>query len=199
MHSPPDEIESWALKNVNGGYVVEERWTAHDNNDAPPHEFNLFTIWGRLWVGQWNFVKGKNRWNEGFIHRNGTYTPGSPMYGSELPDWLDWDALVKLAEELGAHKDMFRLDVFLGVPASVKSLRDGATVKERHEQLEMAISESEIFPTTIFVDGNLPEEATRLWIAGYKIGNYRVVPNTEVPEEFTLTGKLSNNIESWNG
>jgi hypothetical protein len=63
----------------------------------------------------------------------------------------------------------------------------------------MAISESEIFPTTIFVDGNLPEEATRLWIAGYKIGNYRVVPNTEVPEEFMLTGKLSNNIESWNG
>jgi hypothetical protein len=97
-----------------------------------------------------------------------------------------------MAEELGAHKDMFRLDVFVGVPTSVKSLlHNGATEEERLEHLEIAISESEIFPTTPFNDFDLTEEAARLWIAGYKIGNYRVVPNTEVPDEFKQTGKLS--------
>jgi len=61
----------------------------------------------------------------------------------------------------------------------------------------MAISENEIFPPTLFVDKELPEEAARLWIAGYKMGNYKVVPNTEVPEEYLRTGKLSADSRKW--
>lgn len=68
LHYGPHEIESWALKNVQPGYVVEESWTAHNNDDAPLHEFNIFTIWGRVWVGQWNAVYGQNRYNDGFIN-----------------------------------------------------------------------------------------------------------------------------------
>jgi hypothetical protein len=85
------------------------------------------------------------------------------------------------------------VDIFVGVPASVnKALGDGATQGERLKHLEIAISESAYLPATPFFDKvGLPEEAARLWIAGYKIGNYRVVPNTEVPEEFKRTGRLS--------
>ena len=35
------------------------------------------------------------------------------------------------------------------------------------------------------------EEAARLWITGYKLGNYRIVPNTEVPVEFQETSRTS--------
>jgi hypothetical protein len=192
----PRENASWTVKNVQGGYVVEELWTAHDNDDLPPNEFCLFTIWGRLWVGVWWHLKGHYRYINGYIHRDGTF---ALQFGDdeeeELPDWLDWSGLVKLAEELGAHKDMFRLDVFVGVPSSAKSLMlDGSTMEERLEHVEMAISESEIYPSTPFPD-ELSEEAARLFIAGYKIGNFHVVPNTEVPDEFKRTGKLSNDFE----
>jgi hypothetical protein len=69
LHDEADDIESWALKNVFPGLVVEERWSSHDEPNSPPHEFNMFTIWGRVWVGQWNTVEKSNRWNNGFIVR----------------------------------------------------------------------------------------------------------------------------------
>jgi hypothetical protein len=43
---------------------------------------------------------------------------------------------------------------------------------------EISSTSSEPLPDDVL------EGATRLWIAGYKLGNYRTVPNTEVPEEF---------------
>ena len=57
--------------------------------------------------------------------------------------------------------------------------------------MRIVASEQEIYPTTIFGDDELTEEAARLWIAGYEMGNYQTVPNDEVPEEFLSTGMLS--------
>ena len=39
-----------------------------------------------------------------------------------------------------------------------------------------------------FPDENICEEGARLWIAGYKMGNHRIIPNTEVPAAFLETG-----------
>jgi hypothetical protein len=177
----PADFESWILKNVNPGAIVEERYTDLGNEDAPPTEFNMFTIWGKVWTGQYNFVTD-TRWCGGFFYRNGTASVGS---GRMLPTWIDWPRLVEIAEELGANKDMFRSDIFVGVPAGVKS---GKTPGERGKAVKYVVSESELYPTTIFHDANLAEEAARLWIAGYKAGIYRTIPNTEVPQEFIDTG-----------
>jgi hypothetical protein len=179
----PHDFESWLLKNVNPGAIVEERYTDLTNEDAPPAEFNVFTIWGRVWTGQYNFVKNQGRWSGGFIYRNGTMAAGS---SSRMPTWIDWPYVVEIAEKLGANKDMFRVDIFAGVPAST-----GKTPEERRKAIKYVVSESELYPTTIFLDDSIAEEAARLWIAGYKMGIYRTVPNTEVPQEFIDRGFLS--------
>jgi hypothetical protein len=190
LETPPNPIESWALKNVNPGFVVEERWTAHEDHLAPPHEFNIFTVWGRVWVAQWNSVEDQNRWCLGFVRRDGGLTPDSYYYREGLPDWVDWPLLVHMAERAGANKDMFRIDVFVGLPWHQAPAAD-TTQAERERLVSIAVSEHEIFPTTNFEDDVLPEQGARLWTAGYNAGNYLVVPNTEVPDEFVRTGKLS--------
>jgi hypothetical protein len=159
---------------------VEERYADFENEYAPPGEFNIFTIWGKVWVGQYNYVTDNNRWCAGFVYRNGTMTAGS---SSEYPPWVDWPHLVEIAERLGANKDMFRTDIFVGVPAGAAE-----SGEERRKAIKYAVSESEIYPTTIFTDDILAEEAARLWIAGYKMGIYRTIPNTEVPQEFIDNG-----------
>jgi hypothetical protein len=182
LHEKCDEIESWALKNVQPGLVVEERWSSHEAAASPPHEFNMFTIWGRVWVGQWNAVYDQNRYCDGFIYRNGTVAARGHRAGQDLPDWIPWERLVQIAEELGANKDMFRTDIFVGRPSDCKDLS---------APLEIAVSESEIFPTTEFTNDELSGEAARLWIAGYVLGIYELVDNTEVPVEFLERGRLS--------
>jgi hypothetical protein len=178
----PHDFESWLLKNVKPGAIVEERYTDLTNEDAPPAEFNVFTIWGKVWVGQYNFVENQSRWAGGFFYRNGTASVGSAR---TLPTWIDWPRVMEIAEELGANKDMFRTDIFVGVPAGLKS---GKTQGERRKAVKYAVSECELYPTTIFHDDGLGQEAARLWIAGYKTGIYRTIPNTEVPQEFIDTG-----------
>ena len=189
LGQPPHEIESWALKNVKPGIVVEERWGAHDDMRDPPHEFSLYTIWGQVWVAQWNFVSVTGPGDTGrgcnaFLYRNGTAVPGHDYtnVGTTLPDWLPWSQLVEIAEALGAHKDMFRTDIFVGAP--VAHSNNGV-------KLQVAVSECEIFPTSFFPYPELSNEGARLWIAGYEQGNYRLVPNTEVPAEFLATSELS--------
>jgi hypothetical protein len=178
-----DDPESWALRNVNPGIVIEELFTHVTNENVPPMEFNIFTIWGKVWIAQMNVVVEEGRFNDGFAFRNGTMLPG--QHGT-IPKWLDFAELVRIAERLGANKDMFRTDIFVGVPAGV--LRAGATRKERMASVQFAVSESEIYPTTVFWDKTICEEGARLWIAGYKMGNHRIVPNTEVPTAFLETG-----------
>ena len=182
LHEKADDIESWALKNVQPGLVVEERWVDHNVRESPPHEFNMFVIWGKLWVGQWNTVDKHNRYCDGFIYRNGTLAKGGfypPDY--VLPEWVPWDELVEIAEKLGRNKDMFRVDIFVGRPASA----------DASAPLQIGISESEIFPTTVFTSDELSREGARLWLAGYALGIYEIVENTEVPREFRYRGRLS--------
>lgn len=182
LHDGPDEEESWALKNVKPGLVVEERWEAHNAPNSPPHEFNIFTIWGRVWIGQWNTVDKRNRWTDGFFYRNGSLAEETPTFKEDrIPDWVPWGEIVDIAERLGAHKDMFRTDIFLGRPAGSDS----------DAPLKLAVSESEIFPTTIFSNEELSGEGARLWIAGYAMSIYKTVENVEVPPEYIHRGKLS--------
>jgi hypothetical protein len=181
-------FESWALFNVQPGTVVEERFSDVDCEDCPPDEFNLFTIWGRVWLANYVFV-GEDKMFGGFIHRNGTIAHDSPM--DKYPAYVDFPRMVKMAEELGANKDMFRTDIFVGVPSG--AVRKGATKEERLAAVKHAVSECEIYPTTpfdYFYENTtlMQDEGARLWIAGYKMGNYRTVPNTEVPNEFINKG-----------
>lgn len=97
------------------------------------------------------------------------------------------DELVNIAEKLAKNKDMFRVDIFVGLSSHSPSLQQG----DRRAAVKHVVSESEIYPTTVFHSEKMTQEAARLWIAGYKIGNYKVVNNTEVPKEFLETGSLS--------
>jgi hypothetical protein len=110
------------------------------------------------------------------------------------------DELIRQAEIMGKNKDMFRYDAFVGLPwTAAPPLEEGKCThsnnnddcQERSDMVRIAASEQEIYPTTIFGDDELTEEAARLWIAGYEMGNYQTVPDDEVPEEFLSTGMLS--------
>jgi hypothetical protein len=174
---------SWLLANVKPGIVIEELFTDVTHEDLPPLEFCIFIIWGKAWIAQ---IMQQGRVDMGFVHPDGTNVfatqPGS------FPDWLDYSELVKIAEDLGANKDLIRVDIFVGVPAG--KLRAGASTEERMAAVQIAVSECALGPTT-FLEHELGEEGARLWIAGYKIGNYRVVPNTEVPPSFLETGSFA--------
>ena len=60
-----------------------------------------------------------------------------------------------------------------------------------NDPLQIGVSESEIFPTTVFTSPELSREGARLWIAGYQLSIHELIENDEVPEEFIDTGKLS--------
>jgi hypothetical protein len=187
LHRDPDDDESipdqWTMRNVNPGMVIEELFTDVTNEYAPPLEFCIFTIWGKVWVAQMHDI-ATDRWS--FVDPNGIMLAN--QVGS-IPDWLDFSELVKIAEKLGANKDMFRTDIFVGVPAG--AVRVGASREERIAAVQIAVNECAMYPTTSFVDDAICEEGARLWIAGYKMGNYRVVPNTEVPPSFLETGSFA--------
>lgn len=188
LHMKPDEMyESWALRNVKPGIVMEELYTDVYNENAPPLEFNIFTIWGRVWISQVNYIEEQGRYILAFTYRNGTMVSDASNM-KKMPHWVDWPKLVDIAERLGAHKDMFRTDIFVGVSSSLES---GATVEEREAAAQYAVSESEIYPTSIFVDQEICDEGARLWVAGYKMLNYYPVPNTEVPPAFLETGQCA--------
>jgi hypothetical protein len=196
LHEKPndesdDHPESWALRNVNTGIVVEERFTAVQNENIPPLEFNIFTIWGKVWAAQMNVVDKDDRFENGFFLRNGTMLFDRRYTRThKIPDWLDFSELVRIAEQLGANKDMFRTDIFVGVPSGTPALREGATSEEIRASVTIAVSESEIYPTTAFWNKDISEEGARLWVAGYKIGNYGIVPNMEVPPEYLETASF---------
>lgn len=183
--------ESLALQNVRPGIVVEERFTSWDGeDDRGGMEFKVFTIWGKMWLAiQRPGMDGA----VAILHRNGTNLQWEGK-NDPLPDWIDWPKIVEIAEKSGANKDMFRTDIFVGVPSSGESPSSRSLSREqRLKAVRYVVSESEIHPTEYFhVRGTkeILDEGGRLWLAGYARGNYRVVPNTEVPFAFVQNGML---------
>jgi hypothetical protein len=92
--------------------------------------------------------------------------------------------MVAIAESLGAKKDMIRIDMFTGVPRY--SAENAIT--------QIAVSECEIYTTTMFCNKFMADELARLWLAGYKVGNFERVPNTEVPKEYLQKYGANSNI-----
>jgi hypothetical protein len=169
----PARLESWALKMVRPGLVVEELYSNHRDRSLPPDEFCVFVIWGKVYAGVWNTVQD-DRFLLGTFYRNGQAAPGCSSQGGKLPDWVPWQRLVAIAESLGSNKDMIRIDMFVGVPRY--SPPDTPPM--------VVVSESELHPTTIFCNPYIADEMARLWVAGYKVGNYKTIPNREVPKDF---------------
>lgn len=196
--------ESLALQNVRPGVVVEERFTAWGNeqenkensrakDDRGGMEFKVFTIWGRMWLAvQRPGMDGA----VAILHRNGTNLNWEGK-NDPLPDWIDWPRIVDIAERSGANKDMFRTDIFVGLPSSREEPKKGGEAESSLGAVRYVISESEIHPTEYFhVRGtqSIFDEGGRLWLSGYAIGNYQVVPNTEVPPAFVKHGMLPENF-----
>ena len=96
-----------------------------------------------------------------------------------LPDWVDWDRIIAIAERLGRHKDMFRTDIFVGVSS------------DRAATPLYVVSETEIHPTPIRGTERVFDEGGRLWLAGYQKGNYKVIPDNEIPAEFLQSGMVT--------
>lgn len=178
LYEKADEWEAWALLNVKPGVVVEERFTNWEDN-GPAHEFKVITIWGRAWVVQW--LKGTEYGHFNWVYRDGTMVENSSK--ESLAEWVDWPHIVEIAERLGANKDLFRVDIFAGVPAGSPALRPGASAEERQAAVEYVVSELEFEPETPLWP-ELQEDGVRLWMAGYNMLNYTVVPNKEVPRSF---------------
>ena len=183
--------DSWAVKEkVRSGVVVEDRYSAFDTDLEPAMEFKCFMVWGKLFFINWR--RGHHR--PGLLDSNGEVMELNGKISNRLPDWVDWKKVASLAERFGAHKDMVRVDIIIGVPAGSPSLRDGATHEERVEAARYMLNEIEFKPGTTIKEDPGPElfeEMARIWIAGYKIGNYRVVPNDETPLAFKEKGILT--------
>ena len=183
--------ESIALQRVKPGIVVEERFTSweEDAENRGGTEFKVFTIWGRMWLAIWRpGMDGATA----IIHRNGTNLEWAGK-SEPLSDWIDWQQIVDIAERSGVNKDMFRTDIFVGVPSGSPVLRNGTSKEERLKAVRYVISENEIHPTEYFhykKMKNIFDEGSRLWLAGYTNGNYRVVHNSEVPTAFVKNGFL---------
>jgi hypothetical protein len=183
--------ESIALQRVKPGIVVEERFTSweEDAENCGGTELKVFTIWGRMWLAIWRpGMDGATA----IIHRNGTNLEWAGE-SEPLPDWIDWQQIVDIAERSGVNKDMYRTDIFVGVPSGSPVLRNGTSKEERLKAVRYVISENEIHPTEYFHYKNMKkifDEGSRLWLAGYTNGNYRVVHNSEVPTAFVKNGFL---------
>jgi len=182
--------ESWSLWNVKPGLVMEELFGDVEDENLPPMEYSFFVLWGRVWVVQLNIVEGINRWILGFVHRNGTTVKANSVM-DHVPEWVDWTHMIDVVERLGAHKDLLRVDMFIGLPSGHPMARNGSTLEERRAAAHYVVSECACHPTTPFDDKEVSDEGARLWMAGYKVGNYRVVPNTEVPQAFLETGSCA--------
>ena len=144
-----------------------------------------------------NWRRGNIRY--GLLNRDGAVIDwvGKKKKHKKLPDWVDWNRVIEMAEKMAKHKDAFRVDIFVGLPASSPVLnKEGASEEEKKAAVEIVISEFETHPTTRFADPRLFDEAARLWIAGYKRLNYKVIPNDEIPASFLEQSRFSAPAES---
>lgn len=188
LHHPPGTYGSWIYDNIKPGIVVEERFASIDDDNKPAMEFKVFTIWGRCYIAQW-----RRGTYSGIVYPDGSVVEWGKMKKSstKLPDWVDWKKVKALAEKMGQNMDMFRTDIFVGVPSSSPALKEHATDEEKWTAVQVVVSEFEMQPGTLQMDPGIFDDAARLWISGYKIGNYKVVSNNQVPAQYVEKGYLS--------
>ena len=145
---------------VKPGVVVEECFTAYDKDVEPALEFKFLFILGCVYVANRQHGGWHGEWWPGVVNQNGTMVKGSGI--KTIPEWVNWPHLVvDVAECLGAHKDMFHVDLFVGVPAGSPALWKKASQSERkavvqHMVSEVSLASSEPLPAEIL------EEATCL-------------------------------------
>jgi len=188
LHLKPGTYGSWVYDNIKPGVVVEERFASLDDDNKPAVEFKVFTIWGKCYIAQW-----RRGVYSGIVYPDGSVVEWGKMKKSntKLPDWVDWPKIKELAEKLGQNKDMIRTDIFVGVPSGSPALKDGASEEEKRLAVQVVVSEFEMQPGTLQMDPGIFDDAARLWLAGYKMGNYKVVPNTQVPAKYVEKGYFS--------
>jgi hypothetical protein len=190
LHERAHNRDSYAARKVSSpGIVIEERFAAFDDDEVPAMEFKVFCIWGQpFWV---NWRRGV--WRPGILFANGTALEHHGTVGKyKVPDWVDWESVMNMARKFSIGKDLARVDIIVGVPAGSPSLEEGATKEEQVAAVQTVLSEVEFKPGThLTEDHGLFDEMARLWMAGYEIGNYRVVPNTEIPASFQKDYTLS--------
>jgi hypothetical protein len=186
LHVKAGNFESWALLNAHPGVLVEERFSSFDSNTKASYEFKTFTIWGRVYLA---YLKRGSGRRVGLVKRDGTMLECKQKHvdWERVPDWLQWDKVVALAEQLGRNKDLFRVDIFVGIPSGSAELGTGEA-----SAMKVVVSETEFHPTTSFPkEGEILEEGARLWMAGYRMGIYKLILNSEVPKAFLEKGYLS--------
>ena len=188
LHLEPGTYGSWVYDNIKPGIVVEERFASLDDDNKPAVEFKVFTIWGKCYIAQW-----RRGVYSGIVYPDGSVVTWGKKKKSntELPEWVDWSKIKDLAEKMGQNKDMFRTDIFAGVPSDSPALKEGALEEEKRSAVQVVVSEFEMQPGTLQMDPGIFDDAARLWLGGYKMGNYKVVPNTQVPAAYVEKGFLS--------
>ena len=189
------------MSQIKPGFVIEERFTQPGADDnVPAYEFNVFTVWGKvLFV----FLKTGNKISYGYLDHNGKQIiDKDERKPYKLPDWVDWSKVVELAEQMAAHKDFLRVDIFVGIPADhpVMRLKHPNRPQARAKQkaaVQYVLNEVE-FLSTCVPPPFARKEAARLWVAGYKMGIHRHIPNSDVPPAFLEKGHLSEeDLEAW--
>ena len=189
LQAKPHERESYAIRQVQPGLVIEDRFTSLGGgmDTVPAAEFNVFTVWGKVLLAHY---KTGDDLRLGLFDRQGQVIDWKEEKKTELPDWVDWSKVVALAETMGAHKDLLRVDIFVGVPADAPILHNDAAKAQQREAVQVVVNEV-AFHSTLKLPKFARDEMSRLWLAGYKMGIYRYVPNSEVPPAFVQKGHLS--------
>ena len=174
--------ESWALHQVPPGVVIEERISADDEDGTAALEFKTIVIWGRVWAAE--VRRGPHIIQA--LDRDGRCMHGRPL-DPKLAH-VDWPRVRELAERLGAHKDCFRVDIFVSAVGRASSPPDngtatnGTAATRAHSRattpaLRYQLNEAEFYITSSM---DFFDEAARLWLEGYSHRRYVVVPNDEV-------------------
>ncbi len=185
-------IESYALRHVRPGIVVEERFTqpsiatsstnearnTEDDNDNESllkggMEFKVFTIWGKAWLTVWRpgtdgvkalfFRNGTNLVFDPPVKKNKKTKP--PSSGNGTPE------IHKLPKWLDWDK-VISIAETLGSNKDMfrtdifVGVVESGEISDR-ETIRYVVSETEIHPTPLRGFEEVFEEAGRLWLAGY--------------------------------
>ena len=181
------------------GREADEYEYEYEDDDAPVApalEYKVFVIWGKVWAAQVlsgsRTVKYLDKDGLG-IRLDGTTGTTTEEDEEEEEDEdeeeeddttallkdVDWWTVARLAERLAAHKDMFRVDIFVGVPAgdesssssseSEESETDTSSSSSSSRRLRYYVNEVELYPTNVMPNF---AEAAKLWHEGYASGNY---------------------------